>query len=133
MSVCHQDFAGSATALVAGNCEIDWRNGASRAYYGAFHAALVLEDHLPDNSHLAMGDHERLSERYKLEGSKAAKGVAYALQAMKRLRHLADYDLVTSFPKIHAERQLLDYTSLCDRLRALEAQLTSTGQVKATP
>lgn len=123
MSVSGDDFADAAATLALGSQEMDWRNAASRAYYGAFHAARLRACRLPDNTHWRMGDHKRLSNQFVLEGSRLARGIGFALEAMKRVRHLADYDISGGFAQAQATRQVQDCATLRDRIRTLEARL----------
>lgn len=108
MSVSSADFLASASALKKSGAEIDFRNCVSRAYYSAYHAARpIAESHFPDpNAHLRMGDHERLSERFKAARTKSALSVTYILEFLKRERRRADYDLGAKFNEHDAEQSL---------------------------
>ncbi len=106
MSVDYSDFQNMAKQLFNGSDEIDWRVSASKAYYSAYHCALTAADLCPPNGHFKLGSHEGLSDRFKLANTSATKSIAYTLITMKRVRHLADYNLNKDFPKTDAELQL---------------------------
>ncbi|MFS2113319.1 hypothetical protein [Herbaspirillum frisingense] len=97
MSVTFTDFYTFAKALSASSAEIELRNSTSRAYYAAFHLAQTVMDRCPSNEHLAMGAHERVTERLHLQGSLSAKSLAYVLVNMKRQRKIADYEIADPF------------------------------------
>jgi uncharacterized protein (UPF0332 family) len=101
MSIDVSDLVGLAKQLAAGNTECEWRTGASRAYYAAYHKALgVAEDCLPPSSY-ATGVHERLTDRFVAEGKKG-KALAYKLLDLKRVRTHADYRLSKPFSQQYA-------------------------------
>lgn len=123
MSVDHKDFAQIANILAQGSSEIEWRVSASKAYYSAFHHAQKSADLCPSNSHLGgMGDHQRLSNRYELLNTKGAKSISYALNAMKKVRHIADYELNDAFQQSMAEKQLSDLRIFSQRIVSFEDQ-----------
>lgn len=122
MSVDCQDFERVAQCDLALATEMNWRNSASRAYYSAYHAAQDHVDNCPDNSHLHMGAHERLSNRFELENSQPARSISYILVAMKRVRHQADYDIADGFSKDIAVKQLAQLPLLQSRLQAFAAR-----------
>ncbi|UXC37323.1 hypothetical protein [Cupriavidus gilardii] len=126
MSVKFDDFLTIAARDAAGSTEIEWRNGASRAYYAGYHRALESVGACPDNSHLRMGDHERVHARFDLVGTTAAKSISYVLQSMKRTRRQADYELGTRFAKHDAEKQVHTVASLKDKLDAFDASVTGS-------
>lgn len=116
MSVDFNDILQSAEVLALGESEIDWRNSVSRAYYAAYHRARDSQHLCPDNSYLRIGSHEALSHRYELHGKHGAKAISLVLQAMKRNRHLADYDLRDEFDSNLCSEQILTCKKLIDRL-----------------
>lgn len=116
MSVTFGDILASAEALAAGDAEIDWRNSVSRAYYAAYHRAQDSANVCPDNSHFKMGSHEALSNRFELHGKHGAKSISIVLQAMKRNRHQADYDLADTFDRNICSEQIAACKKLVDRL-----------------
>jgi uncharacterized protein (UPF0332 family) len=126
MSVTYSDFYNFAANLAAGANEIEWRNSASRAYYAAFHRAQETVDLCPDNAHLKMGSHERVTDRFDLHKSVPAKSISYVLQSMKRIRHCADYEIADEFAQSLAVNQVAQYVALVSRLDAFD----STFQAK---
>lgn len=116
MSVDYRAFADIANNLLSGVDEISWRMAAGRTYYASYHRSLQSVQHCPDNAHLAMGSHERVTDRFISQGSVGAKSIAYVLQAMKKVRHVADYDINEPFEKCSAENQLCQHKLLVQRL-----------------
>jgi uncharacterized protein (UPF0332 family) len=106
MSVQPSDFSQIATTLANGSTEIEWRVSASRAYYASFHTAQAAVDLCPNNNHLSMGSHERITDRFLLHGVNSAKSISYMLQAMKKIRHIADYEIEDAFQKELAIKQI---------------------------
>ena len=108
MSIDCADLIGLAQRLSAGNNECEWRSGASRAYYAAYHKALdVADECLPPNPYAA-GQHERLTDRFAAEGRKG-KALAYVLIDLKKVRTHADYHLSTAFD----QRDAIDLVANC--------------------
>jgi len=106
MSVSPSDFGAFAEKLVSSIDEIDLRNAASRSYYAAYHLCQTIMNRCPKNDHLAMGSHERLSERLKLQGTIDARSLQYILLSMKRIRTMADYEISDPFPSRDASAQV---------------------------
>jgi uncharacterized protein (UPF0332 family) len=111
MSVTHDDYRDFAQKLVRSKDEIDHRNAAGRAYYAAYHLSGTILDRCPNNDHLAMGSHERITERLRLQGSPLAKSLMYILTSMKSTRKTADYEIADPFPATEAENQLKLYAA----------------------
>lgn len=122
MSVQYTDFALIASNLISGKLEIVWRVSASKAYYSAFHRAPKSVDICPDNSKLAMGSHERLSNRFWLHSDVKVRSVSYALNTMKKIRHIADYDLDDKFHKNTAVKQISDLQVFCEQVDKIDAK-----------
>lgn len=120
MSVNFKDFADFATSLCSSTKEIDWRMATARAYYASFHRAQLSVHFCPDNSHVAMGSHERVTDRFKLEGSRSAKSIVYVMQGMKKLRNSADYELGDPFDKNIPANQLATHRELVKKLDAFD-------------
>lgn len=96
MSIDVSDLISFAKQLAAGETECEWRSGASRAYYAAYHKALgVAEDCLPPSPY-ATGVHQQLTDRFAAEGRKGTT-LAYKLIDLKRVRTHADYRLSEPF------------------------------------
>lgn len=101
MSINIQDLLTLADTLSNGAGECEWRSAASRAYYAAYHKALDAADACLSANPYAGGEHERLTERFKLH-SKKGKQIAYVLIDLKKTRTIADYKLATSFQQADA-------------------------------
>lgn len=129
------DFLSCAQASYNGATEIDYRNCISRAYYGMYHAALLVADaHFPDKrSHLAMGEHERLSKRFHDANDRKAAGVGYALEVMKRSRRRADYELADTIDANDASQALASARSFPALLAKCTSQTASTAQPASKP
>ena len=134
MPVNSSDFLDFAQQSAALKTEIGDRNAISRAYYAVFHEALALADtHFPDpNAHLAMGDHERLSERYKQwDKLPSYRSFAIMLVNMKSQRHLADYDLHETVINSQALTQLQTANRFLARLTESCSQLVGSPTIPA--
>lgn len=108
MSTTINELLQLGTAL--GNCssEVEWRSGASRAYYALFHKALEVADScLPPNPFHG-GEHTRLTDRFVAHSFKG-KSLAYRLIDMKKVRTLADYKLAYGF----SQQEALDLVAAC--------------------
>lgn len=119
MTVTAADFFDSADAGRKTGKEIDARNCVSRAYYGAFHAALVVADaHYPDaGAHLGgMGVHERLIGRFLASSELKAKSVGYLLRAMKSERVRADYETQINVTSGDADAAMANVEVLTQKL-----------------
>jgi uncharacterized protein (UPF0332 family) len=120
MSVTVQEILAFAEQLAQGSSEMEWRDSTGRAYYAAFHRAQQAVDLCPDNSNLRMGDHERVHARFDLHGAKAAKSISIVLQAMKRYRRCADYEISDGFERTIATSQVEQCKRLFDRIDSFE-------------
>lgn len=125
MSISHIEIIKSASTLSEGEGEVDWRNAASRAYYAAYHRALLSVSACPDNSHLKMGSHERLTDRFDLLKTTPAKSISYVIQSMKRHRHIADYEIAGHFVKSIGVNQVAQFDALEERLAAFDLSHSS--------
>jgi uncharacterized protein (UPF0332 family) len=107
MSIDVTDLISLAKELAAGDNECEWRSGASRAYYAAYHKALgVAEDCLPPSPY-ATGVHQQLTDRFAAEGRKGTT-LAYKLVDLKRARTHADYRLAEPFSQQRATKVVAD-------------------------
>lgn len=120
MTVSYQDFEKFAAGLLTSSSEMDFRMSAARAYYASYHRALQSLHYCPDNSHLQMGSHERVTERLIAHGTLPAKSIAYVLKSMKKIRHIADYEITTTFDKCDAENQISQHQAVVKRLDAFD-------------
>lgn len=132
MSVTPQEIYTLASPMAEGVSEAEWRFGASKIYYAAFHKSLEYVDLCPDNTHLTMGSHERLSDRFMSQNTSLSKGVAYALIAMKKIRKIADYEVDGEFPQRDALQQRSSYLHLEKRLDAFRAECDGKQLVAAS-
>lgn len=122
MSIEVDDLLTLAEQLSAGSHECEWRAGASRAYYAAYHKALVVADHcLPPNPQLC-GEHVKLTERLKAGGMKG-RSLAYSLIDLKRVRTDADYRLAESFTQSQATDLLANCRAFVPRADAFRAHV----------
>jgi uncharacterized protein (UPF0332 family) len=126
MSILADDFFKFSEKISNSEIEFDWRNACSRTYYGAYHLAQVAAALCPDvNQNFKMGSHERLSERFKSHSSINGKSIAIMLEAMKKLRRIADYEITDPFDKNFCMEQLAAYKLLRQKLISFEESNTS--------
>lgn len=121
MSAKIESIHALAASLAEGESEAEWRSASSRAYYAAYHRALISVVSCPENSHLKMGSHERITDRFLLDGSNAARSIAYVLGSMKKQRHIADYEIDGDFFQCYARSQVSNFDALSDRLDSFDA------------
>lgn len=135
MSVSSADFLVSAQSSSQGPDEISLRNCVSRAYYSVYHAALPVADaHCPDlNAHVRMGEHERLSKRFRASNLPHAKGIGYVLEAMKAARHRADYDLDASVTSADAKQALSNASAFTTHLANMNSAIQAAAASAAPP
>jgi uncharacterized protein (UPF0332 family) len=133
MSVSSTDFLVSAQSSSQGPDEISLRNCVSRAYYSVYHAALPVADaHCPDNNaHVRMGDHERLSKRFRDSKLPHAKGIGYVLEAMKAARRRADYDIDVSVTTGDAQQALANASAFATHLANMNTAIQAAGASSA--
>jgi uncharacterized protein (UPF0332 family) len=122
MSVDFGSFAGFASPLVTSESEIDWRMSTGRTYYAGYHRALLSTKFCPDNSHLGMGSHERVTDQFMKQGTIQGRSIAYVMIGMKKLRHIADYAIEQDFSQPDAVNQLSQYKVLVAKLNEFDAQ-----------
>lgn len=136
MPVSTLDFLGSAEECADSNTEIGYRNAMSRAYYAAYHEALYLaEVHFPDpNRNLRMGEHERLSLRYKAwDKLPQNKSIAIILENMKSQRTLADYAVSKTVSANQAATQIELAKRFITKLRDSVSLFSTSQDIQATP
>lgn len=108
MSVTKEDLLQLAGELVLAATEVQWRAGASRAYYAAYHGCLVWHAGMPTPGSLGGGKpggvHQQLLNQLRngapeWSASQRTLGrmVSAQLSALKARRKIADYDLSVSF------------------------------------
>ena len=134
MSVCAEDFLSTAKDLLNnGNCEIDYRNSMSRAYYAAFHLLKTITDTLPSstNSNPAYDSHNDTIDKLLLfpkdvEQRVIAKAIRNDIIKRKAQRKSADYKLNQSINEKDAEAQLESVSLLFDEINRLKTKLGIT-------
>jgi len=125
MSVTSDDLIAFAKKLIeTDRNEVTCRSSTSRAYYAAYHLCQSYADLCPDNSHLKMGSHERLSDRYALHPTRTAKGISYILVSMKRFRNSADYDIDDPFDTSTPVNLIAQYDTLTEKLIEFKGENT---------
>ena len=122
MSIAVGDLIGLGQQLAAGNSECEWRSGASRAYYGAYHKTLEVADTCLPASPFAIGQHERLTDRLKAEGKKGTS-LAYMLIDLKRVRTHADYHLTLPFNQHDATDLVANCIAFLPKTDAFESHV----------
>lgn len=129
MSISVVDLLGLGQQLSAGNSECEWRSGASRGYYAAFHKTQeVANACLPPNPH-AIGEHERLTDRLKQQGMKG-RALAYVLIDLKRVRTHADYFLAQPFDQNDANDLVANCAAYLPKADAFETFVKSSQATK---
>lgn len=119
------DLMGLAQQLSAGSSECEWRAGASRAYYAAYHKALGFADSYLPKNHENAGVHEQLTKRLSKAGSKG-KALAYVLIDLKKVRTHADYHLITPFTQHDATDLVANCVAFMPRVDAFRAHQESS-------
>lgn len=125
MTVDFNAFAEFAAGLIERDDEISWRMSAGRAYYASYHRALRSVGQCPDNENFHMGSHQRVTDRFLAHGTNGAKSIAYVLQAMKKVRHISDYELEDPFEKCNAVNQLAQHKVLVQKLDSFDSVATA--------
>jgi uncharacterized protein (UPF0332 family) len=115
------DFLDLAARLVPSGTEAAFRTAVSRAYYGAFHTAVLLIKEL--GVALPVGPESHQKVRYCLMESGEAMGLqaGISLQILRQHRNQADYDLDKSsefdakraLQRIERARGILDLLQKC--------------------
>src|SRR5437763_1133473 len=97
-----------ALALVGGLREADWRSGASRAYYAAFHVARELLQRCGFDVPAAEQAHGYLWLRLANAGHPDVIKAGNTLRDLRHYRNWADYDLTQTFTQPRAFAQVQD-------------------------
>lgn len=112
-----QDFIALAEELIqCKNSPIKTRAATSRAYYGAYHAAIIFMESLPSKGNVInqnAGVHEKLIqclENPSLPRSdplyRLSKSIGYMLRRVRKYRADADYEIASDIPFDEAEDAL---------------------------
>jgi hypothetical protein len=127
MSINPSDLIGLAQQLVAGDSECEWRSGASRAYYAAYHKALGVADGCLPPSPYATGVHQQLTDRLLAQGRQGT-ALAYKLIDLKRVRTHADYFLTKPFSRSYAAMTVADAIAFVPEADAFQAHMEIGAQ-----
>jgi uncharacterized protein (UPF0332 family) len=88
-----RDFLATADRLAQGATEADWRSAVSRAYYAVFHVARQLFTDCGFTVPRADRAHPYLWLRLCNSGDAGVQRAGADLDALRRLRNHADYDV----------------------------------------
>ncbi|GAB5098734.1 hypothetical protein [Caballeronia sp. GAWG2-1] len=125
MSIEVSDLLHLAQQLSAGNSECEWRSGASRAYYAAYHKTLAVADACLPSTREVAGQHERLTNRLMTVGNKG-RALAYVLIDLKKVRTHADYHLTKPFSQHDATDLVANCLAFLPKTDAFQGQINST-------
>jgi len=122
MTIGHRDFVVSAEDMLKTNTETGYRNAASRAYYGAFHACQMLRERLgiPIYANIDGGMHEKLigslesCGQYHRDTNKQVKRLGVLLRIVRTHRTSADYQLEKEFTEVTAQNALTQTKKIVD-------------------
>ena len=104
MAVTPKEMLAAAEALHAGSAEVDWRNGASRAYYAAYHRCrqLATEEKLRvaegGSGHVPLVD-----ALWDSANSRPVRELGHMLDRCRMRRRKADYEIDVVFPRQFGE------------------------------
>lgn len=87
------DFIVVAKILAAGPDEAHWRSAVSRAYYGAFHAALQLLASYGITFPKASSAHEKVAQCLQNSGDEELAEAGRRVASLREKRNIADYHL----------------------------------------
>jgi uncharacterized protein (UPF0332 family) len=110
--------------------EVDYRNAASRAYYGAFHTCKQLLEHYPPSESQRGTEHEKTIAELVNHQDKRFKTLGNMLKTSKDQRHRADYKLAEKFALQDAKRVILSVKKLLQE--SADIQKTKRGPPTST-
>jgi uncharacterized protein (UPF0332 family) len=122
-----RDLLPLAARLASGATEADWRAAASRAYYGAFHAARRLLADLGFTVPRADRAHQYLVFRLSNSGEAAVEQAGRDLETLRRLRNRADYDEVPPLTQPQAAAAVQVAEGIIQMLDAARQEPARTG------
>jgi uncharacterized protein (UPF0332 family) len=122
-----RDFLDLARRLAAGSTEADWRTAISRAYYAAFHAARQLMQDLGFTVPRGDQAHRHLWLRLSNCGDATVRSAGANLDALRRERNRADYDLALSVRQPEALKLILSAEQIIRALDAARQEPTRTN------
>jgi hypothetical protein len=131
MSIDAADLISLAQRLAMADTECEWRSGASRAYYAAYHKTLNAANRCVAPLSANTGYHERLTDRLMEYGNKG-KSIAYELIELKKERTRADYELDEQFSQRDATKLVSKSVNFLPKVDAFEAYVASCNASMAT-
>lgn len=137
MSMIGSDFLKTAATLVVDEkSEANLRSAASRAYYAVFHESMeaIPDDHAPTGSQLkSSSSHECVIQGLLAWGKSLTPGREYArlagrdLARLKKIRHVADYQLSDTFNLLMAEEAIAVARQTIGNLNAAKSRYATSG------
>ena len=120
MTATSKDLLESAKRLQRGSVESDYRTGASRAYYAAYHACLPIGERVGLSAERNVGVHTRLSRTLTVFSKRTDyKSVGYLLRECCNIRVWADYELERDFSKAEGDFNVRQCTRIMGRTENL--------------
>ena len=138
MAVTPESILESAAAMSQGGAEVDWRNATSRACYAAYHRCRALATSIDPHADLSTAEsHGFVADILQQRGSpNPARGLAYQLAALRKVRNLADYEIDDEFDQnsgrnsVEACRKILERANtIWQRLSLKSNRQHTTRQV----
>ncbi len=103
MAITPDELLRTAEELARGSRESDWRNGASRAYYAAYHACIPFAY----GTASAEPGHREIARRLTQAAAPvASRSAGYLLDQCRELRERADYRISAEFGRDDAQTAL---------------------------
>jgi hypothetical protein len=121
-----RDFLTLAQRLAVGATEAEWRSAVSRAYYAAFHVARHLLEDLGFTVPQADRAHAYLWLRLYNCGDAQVQAAGADLNALRRDRNWADYNLPRPLVQAFAQARLPDTERIIQILDAAALEPTRT-------
>ena len=112
MPVTPDAFLEAAKRIVQGGEEIDHRNATSRAYYAAYHVCREFAESMHRPQFADTGTHSALVRAFTNRTNNSYKSAGYLLEACRRQRMSADYEIETSLTASEARTVI----NQCDRI-----------------
>ncbi|UQZ10678.1 hypothetical protein M8G38_12805 [Providencia stuartii] len=124
MAITYQDILSFAKDSMNREDEVGYRNAISRAYYAVYHRAYPSMKYGPNNSHQGLIDYLVQADTSEREAydRKDLLALSYALQSMKGMRVIADYNLDHgNMTMINAQISIATGEKTIKRLLGMEA------------
>lgn len=127
MPVVANDYISSAKQMLLGATEIDFRNSASRSFYGVYHSCEDLRQKLdiPIFADINGGSHAKLIESlvgcscHDTATNRAIKCIGYMLKQCRGIRREADYKLSDDFSISDADTAVLQAERIMMKIEGL--------------